>query len=352
MEFDESDLDLPAKNKNTTAFFKLEMDQSLRKNRLKVVAENNKFDISHPDHVKSYFKKEVLNKNYAKKYLLFTWDHGDGFGIFESIGKVPGYDGDQSTKQILSMKELRQAIEGALGGVKVDLLVMMNCYMQNIDTAYSLRNCVEYLVAPQTELGFDEYRYGEFFSVLANHPEMDAKLLSRIIIEKFHRTKDEIDDDVSISVCHLSMVESISGLLELLADELEKRIELEGTDLLNTIFEEAQSVHESKGFIDFFSLLNQIYQFGNENERSILDELIPKFYGMIIDSFVKLDDAVHCKYKSHYGMSTYTPFSVKLTWDPLFFFKKKRMDRFMNSTEFALENRWGQLMNKIEQSPN
>lgn len=57
---------------------------------------------------------------------------------------------------ILTNDELAEAIQYGLGQT-VDVLLMMNCWMVNVHTAYALRNTVSFLVGPQT--GIDEPGY-------------------------------------------------------------------------------------------------------------------------------------------------------------------------------------------------
>ncbi len=59
----------------------------------------------------------------------------------------------------LTINELADGIERS-STKKFDLIVMSNCYMQNIDTTYALRHCCNYLIAPQTTFPWESYDFG------------------------------------------------------------------------------------------------------------------------------------------------------------------------------------------------
>src|SRR5215831_3571463 len=107
------------------------------------------------------------DKGNYPKVMLFTWDHGCAFGIFDPIQyeiptarpikSFPGTD-------MLMIRELANAIKHSL--VKVDILVMMNCWMQSIETNDQLKDCVEVLVAPETSIDWLGYDYISIINTL------------------------------------------------------------------------------------------------------------------------------------------------------------------------------------------
>jgi hypothetical protein len=111
--------------------------------------------------IKSYVKEEGRNT------ILFTWDHGCGFGIFNteeiddnkqrSVKSGPQTD-------MLMISELADAIKGSFG--KAEMLIMMNCWMQSIETnaQYGIRenenkSVADVLIAAETSLDWLGYDY-------------------------------------------------------------------------------------------------------------------------------------------------------------------------------------------------
>ncbi len=102
--------------------------------------------------------------------LLEAWKIFAGNLIFSTKMSSPVYlDADYpvrfnpifTAKQLtaLTINELADGIERS-SIKKFDLIVMSNCYMQNIDTTYALQNCCNYLIAPQTTFPWESYDFG------------------------------------------------------------------------------------------------------------------------------------------------------------------------------------------------
>src|SRR6266542_1097536 len=108
--------------------------------------------------VKDYVAKD--DNGEKRNLMLFTWDHGCAFGIFDP----EEYDNEKArpiksapSTDMLMIKELRNAIEGSFENVQ--MLVMMNCWMQSIETNYELKGCVDVLVGPETSIDWLGYNY-------------------------------------------------------------------------------------------------------------------------------------------------------------------------------------------------
>jgi hypothetical protein len=78
--------------------------------------------------------------------------------------------------EILSNAELSQSVAASF--TKVDILVMMNCWMMNLDTLYSLRKSVDYIIAPPGDIDQPGYNYFEMINAFNNKltPEEAAML--------------------------------------------------------------------------------------------------------------------------------------------------------------------------------
>jgi hypothetical protein len=78
-------------------------------------------------------------------------------------------NGDNVT-EILKNDELAEALSAWLGPrVKVGVLLMMNCWLMNLHTMYSLRNVVQCLVAPQSDIGVPGYNCRDILFYFQNN---------------------------------------------------------------------------------------------------------------------------------------------------------------------------------------
>ncbi|MCU7549842.1 clostripain-related cysteine peptidase [Chitinophagaceae bacterium LB-8] len=66
---------------------------------------------------------------------------------------------EENVTEILKNDELAESLSDWLGNKKVGVLLMMNCWMMNLHTMYSLRKSVQCLIAPQGNIAIPGYNY-------------------------------------------------------------------------------------------------------------------------------------------------------------------------------------------------
>jgi hypothetical protein len=185
------DENLPESDKPefTTMFFNLQPGKvDARFNtKLHLIEEHEDFDITDPDCLAVFFEK-VVKLYPATRNALITWDHGRVYGIFESIeNKNAPFDLRNVKLQhekvkVLTMKELDIALRSAFGKRKIDVMIMMNCYMQFIDTGYALRRSVDYLVAAEGAFFLDGYNYPFIFQALFSNPDIKPEEFGKLTV--------------------------------------------------------------------------------------------------------------------------------------------------------------------------
>jgi hypothetical protein len=84
---------------------------------------------------------------------------------------------------LLTNDELGYAITEGFGKNEVDVLIMLNCIMQNIFTCFSLKDCVHYLVAPQTLIVEPGYNFERIAKMLNREELIDGRLVAEFAIE-------------------------------------------------------------------------------------------------------------------------------------------------------------------------
>lgn len=230
--------------------------------------------------------QEAKQQMNANKYVVLTIDHGMGFGIFgnlpedlirlrlaerimrfqesfkqsqnlfasdlvaenkslleefpfeiSTLPKTFRIENDVNVKaaevvaikiDMLTNTELSAALQDAFG--QIEFLAMMNCYMQNADTIYSMRGAAKFLLAAETALYWDGFDYKGFINKLsANTEESDTVKVAGFLIdetglrEKYRRLDIEFQlSNISVTIVDLSFAERFTGLVKELVQLISK----------------------------------------------------------------------------------------------------------------------------------
>jgi hypothetical protein len=116
-------------------------------------------------------------------YLVAKPEAGvEGFGFSRLVVGRP------QVPELLKNKELAQVIRNWLAGredKKLGVVLMMNCWMMNLHTLYSLRDCVKYLVAPESNIDTPGYNYGGILATILDSrplPLLPEQLATNCVI--------------------------------------------------------------------------------------------------------------------------------------------------------------------------
>lgn len=341
-------------------------------NDLDIIYEQVDFDLSNPEHVGKFFRQQVLEKFLAERYMILTWDHGNGYGIFsdsQPLGESAVLeekdlnsfittsrksrffshtsnkikDGSSESRE-LTMDELAFAIKNAFGDQKIDLMVMMNCYMQFMDAGYALRERVKYLVAPQTFMDFDGYNYTFFFRKLKEQPDLSSLKLAKIIVRSFE-TKlypDYLDgvlarSTTAIFANDLTYYSTLADYIDELSRAMGKQLVDQRLELLmarsNTI-----PVNGNTHSIDLFNLLRNLQKvFGKKWETGLISRLFLLRKQMVVEKFVGSAYADGVETASPSGLSVFFPVRLQ----PLV--NTVKLDVF-NESSFTKERNWNKFV--------
>jgi hypothetical protein len=208
----------------TTLFYKLTADPAGNQfpNQLAHIDEKPDFDFGDPVYLEGYFREVILKPFKARHYLLFTFDHGNAFGTFPN-GIV-----DNSNKQkILFMEELNQAIRFALQCKKIDVVIMVNCFMQSAMTGLALHRSVKYLVAPESDMDFSGYNYTSIFHLIANRKNLKGRALANHVVASFPKKVHSVYEDgvaiknvTAVFAARLKFYHLLPGVIDQLVDAL------------------------------------------------------------------------------------------------------------------------------------
>jgi len=366
----------------TNVFYRLVKGDDLVqgfKNTLFLLGEDAEFELSNMDHIRGFFKKNILQKNLAQRYIIFTWDHGNGYGIFrdeqqtgDNFGGQESFNGQKfflpvkhntvpvpevifpneqpaaEDDGILTMNELAAAIREAFDGRKVALLVMMNCYMQFFDTGYALREQVEYLVAPESYIHFEGYNYTFFFRRLAEAPDQCAKELAACLVNsfdiKFYKEEGKgivARANTALFANDLSYYDLFADKIMLLLDRLNALLPAKKPEIImarsRTI-----AVNTALFLVDFFYLLKNLQKaLGKDWEAHLLNELEELREKIVIAGYVGNEFSNQSASAFPGGFAMYFPIRNPGGL-PI-----GNSTQFFEDTDFANTSKWKDFINKF-----
>lgn len=91
---------------------------------------------------------------------------------------------------ILSNRELAEALIEIFPDKKLDILVMYNCLMQNIFTQYEFRKSVDFLVAPESGISYPGYNWIDTFKKIGKNPDAANVKIASLFIETIRKERD------------------------------------------------------------------------------------------------------------------------------------------------------------------
>ncbi len=359
---------------------------------------------------------EYVRKEYpAEKLMLLVFDHGAGFGIFEAIpttekrlpfsnledvddvlynskqnqtyqrfipkassGFYPGFRHRKKFKlshgpsrssndgllkffrktyaktDMLTMEELSESIKRGFGR-KVDVVVLINCNMQMIETGYSLKDNVDYLVASETLFWIYGINYRELLFRIDSHPSISPRKVATVCVETMPFRYERIGklkslNDVSFSAIELKTMipvydkldEFVSSLLPDVKDHFKTiaTARQKGVDLSQFSFTKKQK--EDLEPLFFYDLLHFLKSMGPGNELvKKIEYLIAK---AIVAKFIGSDFGKGNK-RIVNGISIYFPFlrnDFEMQYFDLFY---ERNAKF--KVDFSNTN-WGEFIKRVE----
>ncbi len=146
----------------------------------------------------------------AQKYALVLWDHGGGAGTGLIIDEL--FDDD-----MMYLYELRQAL--ADGGAHFEAVVIDACLMANLETAWSLKDYANWMVASEEIVPGKGTAVGDWLQALINHADCDGEWLGRCVCDmtavKYANQDDELGKTLlTWSLIDLSRIDDVVGSMK------------------------------------------------------------------------------------------------------------------------------------------
>ncbi len=136
-------------------------------------------------------------ENYrAEHYGLTVWDHGTG--IFRNSDENSLTRGAVGDMKLWEMDDALAAFKQQ-AGKKIDIFGFDVCLLGQIETAYQLKDYVDYIVFSEKTEPSDGWLYSEAFKNLNADPQIEAEQLATDIVETYYNSyKDNVQlSDVS-----------------------------------------------------------------------------------------------------------------------------------------------------------
>ena len=149
------------------------MDGEGEKNRLQLMQTLPLKSMASPGTLSDFIRWGVETCP-AKKYALVLWGHGDGARTGLFIDELFNND-------IMYLYELKQALSD--GGAHLETLVIDACLMSSIETAWSVKDSANWLVASEEIVPGKGTAIGDWLQELLFYPECNGEWLGRCVCD-------------------------------------------------------------------------------------------------------------------------------------------------------------------------
>lgn len=333
--------------KDATYLFKV-INGRKGKSLKKIIKIDSSDFIQKPKGIINLLKKVDIAK-YRKK-MVITWDHGSIFGVFKKevrphdlgyekvsvktksiyLKRNPPYITASVSKlknrvpviihpcqkipsptvkirDILTNEELADIIKKGIG--KADILIMYNCGMMNLNTAFALhvKKSVDFFIAPQGGIDPPSYNFKEILKNVCTDPLISPFQLSRVCINTLNKLRLQRDtaymeaiSSWSIICLNLNYLQNVITLINKLSKKLiaiiregsstpERRNTVQALrDIRESLFPFDATTQSSMYMVDLRALLHKlsISEMFSSQFTDMYESLEKNIQRLLVDKFV------------------------------------------------------------------
>lgn len=260
--------------------------------KLKLIEDNLGIQLMTEENTLENFIDYGKNNYPADKYGLILWDHGGG--------SISGYGHDENSQNeddTLTLDKLKGALNKS--NMKFDFIGFDACLMANIETAYSLKENANYLVASEESEPGTGWDYTKFLNKLSSNTSNSMEDIGKTIVDSFIDSNSSEDDpqDATLSVINLIETDNVyNKLLSFMAEVKSKDLDNQNFAYISKAVGEAKSYGDGEcDLIDLKDFTNKV----NNSKSKVLEDALDK---MIVYS--KNTSTV----KNSNGLSIYFPY--------------------------------------------
>ncbi len=227
-------------------FVKKDMKPSVDEALMHVAdAKDPKGDMGSPA-VLDEFVAWALAKYPTRKKLLVIWNHGQGWRFqahpstmrfaaatraltrdeaselsdARIVGTYRSVSSDDDHRSILYNKQVQTLLERrASEGIRFNIVAYDACLMSMIETAYSLRNCTDYLIGSQELEPGAGWDHGIFLKKLIAKPSMNPEEVARTVVESYQERYGNYDM-TTLSAVRLKGIQNVCQTISVAAKAL------------------------------------------------------------------------------------------------------------------------------------
>lgn len=270
-------------------------------NNLELLKEfDGKRDMTDPNTLYEFINYGINNFN-TNKYGLIMWDHGGG--------AISGYGYDENAndpEETITISELKSVLDKF--DKKFDFIGFDACLMANVETAYSLRDKANFLIASEETEPGSGWEYTSLINKISSNTSENAGNIGKVIVDRFIKENNDFSnfEEATLSVIDLSKINDLySSLVEFI-----KGIKLERLDK-NDFSYISKAIANSKAYangeIDTFDLVNFAEKINNSETQNLISKVKEAIY------YNKNTDLV----ENSNGMSIYIPYSDLSYYDKM-----------------------------------
>jgi hypothetical protein len=259
------------------------------------------FNLRYHVHLTRFFRDIIIGRHPAKRYLLFTWGHGSTYTTFSNNGGVVENTVIGPSIPHLTMEHLSRAIIDSSTHIKrfkIDVVVMINCFMQQIEAGYELYLAgTDYLVAPENFGSWDGYDYALLTRSLFLHPDMSSEAFAKLAVDSLenynppgvHNTPQSVDEQRLKDSAFVAVKIHQYGELFRLTDRLALALLALGNDDIRRFMFNASGMQDTsrKRTVDLVKLL-QIMRNTFNGTHTAVSGAIDEIMGFLRDKNVVL----------------------------------------------------------------
>lgn len=149
----------------------------------------------------------------ADHYLLIVWDHGSGWQL-RTLGAQPRYKAisdDETSNSVMNVTDMASALQGQ----NVDVLAFDACYMQQLEIAYQVRNCADYMVASTAAEPSPGYNYTRVLGRISG--STTPVQVCQMIVQQFAVEYPNPQAEITMSAVDLSKIAGVANAVSDLA---------------------------------------------------------------------------------------------------------------------------------------
>jgi len=271
-----------------TVFYQLVRGANGKTRLDSIMQEDSSFDPVRKKDVIKFFSIIALREEFsAEHHMLLTWGHGAAYGLF--------YDPGPNFNDMLTIDDLAGAITATFGakGQKIDVVVMMDCYMQFFDTGYTLHQAgVDFLAASVSGADFLGYNYKKLFGTLFSNPDISPRDLACLAVSSIkdnNLANAALKNELNLATFYtvdLGQYEMLAGYMSELGVTLLAGLP-GNVQKIRTARNSCQQIHNFYNLIDFFRFVQGLRSvFGANWQIELIDKILGMPSQFIVASYI------------------------------------------------------------------